>query len=139
MRTILPTSTSLHDDAVISASPIVIDSGPKVLVKRFETRGNDLGTYWALCRGFCRFLEEVSLGDKFEIVNCGRLKRENPKISIASASGIDALARNQPELCAGELQNQNLEFIFSPNTQSFNVGPEDPLYSTTDFRPTIQV
>jgi hypothetical protein len=68
MRTILPTSTSLHDDAVISASPIVIDSEAKVLAKRFGTCEIDFATYWALCRGFCRLLEEeVSLGDKFEI------------------------------------------------------------------------
>jgi hypothetical protein len=67
MRTILPTSTSLHDDAVISASPIVIDSEAKVLAKRFGTCGIDSATYWALYRGFCRLLEEVSLGDKFEI------------------------------------------------------------------------
>jgi hypothetical protein len=67
MRTILPTSTSLHDDAVISASPIVIDSEVKLLAERFGTFEIDFRTYWALCRGFRRLLEEVSLGDKFEI------------------------------------------------------------------------
>jgi hypothetical protein len=56
MRTILPTSTSLHDDAVISASPIVIDSEVKLLAERFGTFEIDFRTYWALCRGFRRLI-----------------------------------------------------------------------------------
>ena len=97
MRTILPTSTSLHDDAVISASPIVIDSEGNVLAERSGTREIALGTYWAMCRRFCRLLEEVSLGDKFEIRQMWTVKREGT-LNLIGASGITALARNLPEL-----------------------------------------
>jgi hypothetical protein len=47
MRTTRPTSTSLHVDALMSASPIVIDSERPELADEFDCRDEVQGTYWA--------------------------------------------------------------------------------------------
>ena len=52
MRAIRPTSTSLHDDTLISASPIVIDSDGEQLAESFGISDRVGRTYWAICRGF---------------------------------------------------------------------------------------
>jgi hypothetical protein len=52
MRAIRPTSTSLHDDALISASPIVIYSDGEQLAESFGDCDRVWRTYWAICRGF---------------------------------------------------------------------------------------
>jgi hypothetical protein len=52
MSAIRPTSTCLHDEALISASPIVINSEVKPLAKTLDVCGRLENTYWASCRGF---------------------------------------------------------------------------------------
>jgi hypothetical protein len=47
-----PTSTSLHDDALISASPIMIDSEFDRLADVVGACDRVERTHWASCRGF---------------------------------------------------------------------------------------
>jgi len=52
MRQTRPTSTNLQDDALISASPIVIDSGEYSSVHRSRIGVKVMETYWALLSSF---------------------------------------------------------------------------------------
>jgi hypothetical protein len=66
MRQTRPTSTSLHDDALISASPIMYDSEGKMLAKCFWQFVLDSWAYWAFCRGL------LSLDGKFVTASISR-------------------------------------------------------------------
>jgi hypothetical protein len=90
MRTTRPTSTSLQDDALISASPISIDSEEPLSARGIQPVDETMETYWALSSRICRLLVEIAESWIQNSVRCCSVTRE--ALKFLAALGTNALA-----------------------------------------------